>query len=254
MASGVVVRNDDESASLLDDDDDDMWSPILFTGGMSPPPPPLHEKATKTPAGHAVMRLIRSPFAAVFRMTTRGRPTATTSDARPPPEARRRPSLEQLLTLEQAAPPSPQPSRHPHRKSIPAADTVKEEKRAHREPLCPSKTTTRSTAVAVGGGDGERRRAVPVVKLDACGRRAMSAKKLVVVLESLRAPCSGDAAVSVVGRTVMAKAKGPNGKVASAAGAGRSPGAGKTTELFYSRPIPMGRRCRVQHLEESPYK
>jgi hypothetical protein len=24
-------------------------------------------------------------------------------------------------------------------------------------------------------------------------------------------------------------------------------------ELFYDRPIPLGRRCRVQHLEETPY-
>uniref|UniRef100_A0ACD5ZYC5 Uncharacterized protein n=1 Tax=Avena sativa TaxID=4498 RepID=A0ACD5ZYC5_AVESA len=30
-------------------------------------------------------------------------------------------------------------------------------------------------------------------------------------------------------------------------------GAPDKAELFYDRPIPLGRRCRVQHLEETPY-
>jgi len=65
----------------------------------------------------------------------------------------------------------------------------------------------------------------------------------VVVFESLRA-CSRRAPGIT---SVAMPSKGPNGKVAAAGG--RAPG-----ELFYYRPIPMGRRCRVQHLEESPYK
>uniref|UniRef100_A0A0D9XZ27 Uncharacterized protein n=1 Tax=Leersia perrieri TaxID=77586 RepID=A0A0D9XZ27_9ORYZ len=34
---------------------------------------------------------------------------------------------------------------------------------------------------------------------------------------------------------------------------GRGGAGGERSELFYQRPIPLGRRCRVQHLEEGAY-
>ncbi|CAO2180271.1 unnamed protein product [Urochloa humidicola] len=264
----VVVRNDDEDASLLDDGGGGGGgSPVLLAAGVSPPrrpppspSPPLHGKqATR----NAVMRCIRSPLAAVLRMTSTckrtddaispsdKRPTKNTAARKAAVERRRREptgrrtSLEQLLRME-AAP----PSRRPDHKSKPAltsellsttcAAAVKE-KRAHEPPLSPYKI--HSTVAAVVSNDERQHATVAVpddaVKLDAAaGGRRTSAERLVVVLASLRA-CS---------RSPGRMPKGPNGKVAAA---GRAPG---KAELFYYRPIPMGRRCRVQHLEESPYK
>ncbi|CAO2192925.1 unnamed protein product [Urochloa humidicola] len=263
----VVVRNDDEAASLLDDGGGGGGSPVLLAAGVSPrrppppsPSPPLRGKATTR---NAVMRCIRSPIAAVLRMTSTCKsaddaispsdkqPSKNTATGAVTAERRRREattsrtSLEQLLKME-AAPP---PSRRPDRKSKPAPPSVLvstcaaavKEKRANDQPLSPYKT--HSTVTAVVSDDERRHAAVAVpddaVKLDAAvGGRRTSAERLVVVLASLRA-CS---------RSPGRMPKGPNGKVAAA---GRAPG---KAELFYYRPIPMGRRCRVQHLEESPYK
>ncbi|RLN21985.1 uncharacterized protein C2845_PM07G06540 [Panicum miliaceum] len=251
MAS-VVVRNDDESASLLDDDDG--GSPVSAAGAS--PPPPLPGKAMRRPR-HAVMRLIRSPFAAALRMTTCAREAAigTSEEERPSNggdtagvERRRgegrRPSLEQLLRME-AAPP------HPDRKSehdtpAPSHDVVTtvQQKRAQERPHPPSKG--HSTVVVVSGDDERRHAAAApavITKSDdgGAGRRQTSTKRLVVVFASLR-QCSRASGISAA-----MTSKGPKGKVAAAGG--RGPG-----ELFYYRPIPMGRRCRVQHLEETPYK
>lgn len=267
MAPGVVVvpNGGGESASLLDDD----GSPVLFAAGVSHPPP-LHGKATtRTPPGHAFTRLIRSPFAAVLRMTTCADSTDAISPSVEQPktskktaagavvverrrEAKRRPSLEQLIRMETTAPPLTPP--RPSRKSKPdtttsgvaTRTTVKEKRRAH-EPSPPPKGKSHHT-VAVVSDDGRRHgAAAAAVKSNAAGdRQAASAKKLVVVLESLRA-CSRAPGVAVG----MPTTKGLNRKKVSAAG-GCVPG-GKA-ELFYYRPIPMGRRCRVQHLEETPYK
>ncbi|RLM91286.1 uncharacterized protein C2845_PM08G09870 [Panicum miliaceum] len=254
MASVVVVRNDDESASLLDDDDDG-GSPV--SGGVSPPP--LPGKAMRRPR-HAVMSLIRSPFAAVLRMTTCGRDAAiSTGDEQPSNGgdtagverrrgARRRPSLEQLLRMEAAPPPPPRPDRTSEQHTTaPSHDVVTtcttvQQKRA-QAPLSPSKG--HHTVVVVSDDDDDERHAaaVPAVKPDAAGRRPTNAKRLVVVFASLR-QCSRASGISVA-----MPSKDPNGKVAAAGG--RAPG---KAELFYYRPIPMGRRCRVQHLEESPYK
>ncbi|RCV23909.1 hypothetical protein SETIT_5G042700v2 [Setaria italica] len=248
MASGVVVRNDDESASLLDDD----GSPVLLAGVSTPPPPPkLHGKATRTPR-HAVMRLICSPFAAVLRMTTCADTDAISPSVEQPSkktaagavverrEARRRPSLEQLIRMETAPLPLPPPSR-PGRRRKPdttsevSIRTTAKEKHA-QELFSPPKS------LVVSVSDDERRAAaVPAVKSDADDRRT-NAKRLVVVFESLRA-CSRAPGIGLGMPT-----KGLSRKVA---GAGCAPG---KAELFYCRPIPMGRRCRVQHLEESPYK
>ncbi|CAL4964186.1 unnamed protein product [Urochloa decumbens] len=266
----VVVRNDDEAASLLDDGGGG-GCPVLLAGVSRrrpppppSPPPPIHGKQA---ARNAVMRCIRSPLAAVLWMTStckRADDAISPSDNKQPiskntvatgaavaerrREAARRTSLEQLLRMEGAPPPpSPSPSR-PDRKSKPAADTTApshkvsstcavavKEKRKREPPLSPYNKIHSST-VAVVSGDERRHAAAAVpdaVKLDADGGgRRTNAERLVVVLASLRA-CSRSPGMP----------KGSNGKVAAA---------GKA-ELFYYRPIPMGRRCRVQHLEESPY-
>ncbi|CAL4950462.1 unnamed protein product [Urochloa decumbens] len=260
----VVVRNDDEAASLLDDGGGG-GCPVLLAGVSRrrpppppSPPPPLHGKQATRNA--VIMRCIRSPFAAVLRMTSTCKSAddaISPSDNKQPSKntaagaavaerrreaTRRRTSLEQLLMMEGAPPPSP--SRRPDRKSKPADTTAPshkvstcaatEEKRT-REPVSPYKIHSSTVAVV---SDDERRHAAAVpdaVKLDAAGGggRRTNAERLVVVLASLRA-CSRSPGMP----------KCSNGKVAAA---------GKA-ELFYYRPIPMGRRCRVQHLEESPYK
>lgn len=269
MASGVVVvRNDDDSASLLVDE----WSPAAVAAAASSPYPSrrlLHAgkaAATRRPTtttadrSHDVKRFICSPFAAVFRTMSCARDAAVSvSDQQPTNgtagagvERRRReamkkrPSLEQLLRMEATPPPAAASARPDQRKGgkprqapppsydqVISSRAVKVKHQKRQEPL-PSPEGPFMAAVS-GDDDGERRTATVPVKLEAGSGRHMNAKRLVVVLESLRA-CSRAPRIN------------DEGKVA----AGRAPGPGKA-ELFYHRPIPMGRRCRVQHLEESPY-
>jgi hypothetical protein len=63
----------------------------------------------------------------------------------------------------------------------------------------------------------------------------MNLERLVLVLAALRARSRA--------------LKGSYGRLA-----GRHPGVdADKAEMFYDRPIPLGRRCRLQHLEETPY-
>ncbi|CAD6231941.1 unnamed protein product [Miscanthus lutarioriparius] len=271
------MASNDDSASLLVDE----WSPpavtpargssplrwLLHGGKQATTTRPVTTTTTTATRSHDVKRFICSPFAAVFRAMSCARDAAIrTCDEQQPSSnngtagvvaelrqeaaRRRRPSLEQLLRMEARMPP-PASSRPDHqqrklvvgkpREAAAAAPyevisscAVKGNK--EQEPLFPS---PQSHFVAAVSDDGERRRRTTVVpvKLEAGtgggpGRQT-NAKRLVVVFASLRA-CSRAPRIN-------------DGKVAAA---GRAPG---KAELFYYRPIPMGRRCRVQHLEESPY-
>ncbi|CAD6341057.1 unnamed protein product [Miscanthus lutarioriparius] len=271
------MASNDDSASLLVDE----WSPPAVTParGSSPLRRLLHggKQATTTrPAttttttatrSHDVKRFICSPFVAVFRAMSCARDAAIpTCDEQQPGSnngtagvaaerrreaaKRRRPSLEQLLRMEARAPP-PASARPDHqqrklvvgkpREAAPAApyeviSSCAMKGNKEQEPLFP--TAPQSHFVAAVSDDGERRRRTTIVpvKLEAGAGgpgRQTNAKWLVVVFASLRA-CSRAPRIN-------------DGKVAVA---GRASG---KAELFYYRPIPMGRRCRVQHLEESPY-
>jgi hypothetical protein len=270
------MASNDDSASLLVDE----WSPAAVTParGSSALRRLLHggkqattRPATTTTRSHDVKRFLCSPFAAVFRAMSCARDAAVrTCDEQQPGSnngtgggvvaerrreaaRRRRPSLEQLLRMEARAPP-PASARPDHQQRklvvgkpreaaaaapyevISSCAAVKGNK--EQEPLFPS--APQSHFVAAVSDDGERRRRTTIVpvKLEAGAGgpgRQTNAKRLVVVFASLRA-CSRAPRIN-------------DGKVAAA---GRAPG---KAELFYYyyRPIPMGRRCRVQHLEESPY-
>ncbi|XP_062232494.1 uncharacterized protein LOC133929727 [Phragmites australis] len=251
------ILRDDESASLF------QQFPL---SAASSPSPLLHGKAMRRPTTrrHVVIRFIRSPFTAIFRMTCA---RANTSDEQPSNnkagEVRgeaRRPSLEELLRMEAS-------SSRPEHKS--PQDTAPYEvsccwkenaivafgftDNAHmsctgeeeQEPLFLSKNNH------VVSKDEQQTAIVPV-ELDVGrqvvpgGSAAMPSptvkihvKRLVVVFASLWAFLR---ALSID----IAPSKGPYSELAGSRAAGK-------VELFYQRPIPMGRRCRVQHLEESPY-
>ncbi|KAJ1255028.1 hypothetical protein BS78_03G119200 [Paspalum vaginatum] len=232
MAS-AVVRND-EVSSLLDGDE---WSPPVPVPAARLPPSPatpsrLHGKAAATRPERAVTGFMCSPFAAIFRTCARASAISTSdeqqpssngaagAERRPRRGARRRPSLEQLLRMEAPPPPSLSPARPAWRGKGPSPALVKEEE----EPF---------SYIIVAPDEEEHAAAVPAAaELEPAGGRQSNAKRLVVVVfASLRA-CSRPPRIN-------------------SGAASRAPG---KAELFYYRPIPMGRRCRVQHLEESPYK
>jgi hypothetical protein len=266
------MASNDDSASLLVDYG---WSPAAAAPARSSPLRRLLHggKATTRPAGaaaaaaattttttrsHDVKRFICSPFAAVFRAMSCARDSAvSTCDGQRSSNAtagvaerlrearKRRPSLEQLLRMEAPPPASARRPDHHRKLGKPREAVAPYEviissgavKGKEQEPLFPSPQSRFVAAVSDDADDAERRRRTTIVpvKLEpgGPGRRQTNAKRLVVVFASLRA-CSWAPRIN-------------DGKVA----AGRAPG--NKADLFYYRPIPMGRRCRVQHLEESPY-
>ncbi|XP_037460447.1 uncharacterized protein LOC119331396 [Triticum dicoccoides] len=232
-------------------------SPPL-SGASSPSPllpAPNHAKARF--AGrrrHAVVRLICSPFAAVFGTACSAGAAANDVD-----RATRRPSLEELLRMEASSsdlldvkqPNEPAEMVDPYdddddgswKKSAIVVFDLSEggdknrriEDENDEAPLAVSED--QHGAMTCPGDVKE-----PAEELDAGGammspKALVNVGRLVVVLSSLGARSRA--------------LKGSYGRLA----AGRRVGGANDgkAELFYDRPIPLGRRCRVQHLEESPY-
>ncbi|KAL6643214.1 hypothetical protein ACP70R_021395 [Stipagrostis hirtigluma subsp. patula] len=282
-SSNNVLRRDDEAASLFD-------QPPLSAGSAPSPAPLLHgkeatERMPPATRRHAVMRSICSPVAAVFRRMTcvhaagsgddddrRGNDETCRSERG---EARtRRPSLEELLRMEAPA------SRPEHESSPP------DESPAYEAPCGEAES-----AVVVFGfagdnlscameeeGDEEEEDEMPLAVSE--NRHVVSDEEQLqataaivpVELDLQRRPVAPDDGRAGLSRTVQMRVQRVVLILASVrrtrsralrgdAGASKalyrklaagSRGAGKA-ELFYHRPISMGRRCRVQHLEDSPY-
>ncbi|KAE8798165.1 hypothetical protein D1007_26642 [Hordeum vulgare] len=240
---------------------DGAASPFGF--GTSPPlsaasspwpllPAPNHAKTRS--AGrrrHAVVRLICSPFVAVF-----GTACSAGAAAHDVDQATRRPSLEELLRMEASS-----------------SDLVDLERPKEPAEMVDAYDdddddySWKESAIVVfdlsEGGDKSRRDkdeaplAVsedqhgainvkePAQELDAgAGGGAMLSPKALVNVEKL----------VVVLASLGARSRALKGSYGRLAAGRRVGGAddGKA-ELFYDRPIPLGRRCRVQHLHESPY-
>ncbi|KAF7106680.1 hypothetical protein CFC21_107398 [Triticum aestivum] len=205
---------------------------------------------------NAVVRLICSPFAAVF-----GTACSAGAAAHDVDRATRRPSLEELLRMEASS--SDLLDVKQPKEPAEMVDTYDDDD---------DEDSWKQSAIVVFdlGKDGDKSRPIiddekidaplavsedphgaitcpgdekePEEELDAGGgggamlspKALVNVERLVVVLASLGARSRA--------------LKGSYGRLA----AGRRVDDGKA-ELFYDRPIPLGRRCRVQHLEESPY-
>ncbi|KAM3195415.1 hypothetical protein ACQJBY_071501 [Aegilops geniculata] len=244
-------------------------SPSPFGFGPSPPlsgessPSPLlpAPNAAKTRFGgrrrHAVVRLICSPFAAVFGTACSAGAAANDVD-----RATRRPSLEELLRME-ASSSDPLDVKQPHdpaeladpydddgswkRSAIVVFDLGKDSNKSR--PIIEDENDEAPLAVSEDQhgaitcpGDVKE----PAEELDAGagGGGAMLSPKALVNVERL--------VVVLASLGARSRAlKGSYGRLAAGRRVGG--GGGDKAELFYDRPIPLGRRCRVQHLEESPY-
>ncbi|KAL6883277.1 hypothetical protein ACP4OV_010691 [Aristida adscensionis] len=276
-----VVRDDDDSASLF------QRSP-LPAAGSSPSPLHVHGVEAKKRAPSAtrrriVVRSICSPIAAIFRMTCVRAVGSSANDQLPSSEktceverggdqARRRPSLEELLRREAAAAACEVSSGKVEESAVvvlgfAAGDSVMSCTKDEEEEEEEEEEEARLAAVsknrhAVSGQQKQTAVVVPVeldlqrpvAALDVDdddddGRAGLSRtvqarfERVVLVLASLRA-----------GSRAPRIGAGPSkGRLYWKLAAGGSRAGGGKAELFYHRPISMGRRCRVQHLEESPY-
>jgi hypothetical protein len=233
------VRRDDESASSLFD-----RSPL--SAGSSASPLLLGKAPAKTmPTArmHVIVRFICAPFPNVFSMKC-ARASSSDDELINSDKAgmkrggeARRPSLQELIRMEEA---SPSYSGH---KSIPQDMAVSCCLKEHAIVVlglsddstsisCALKEEPLSISKSPGTGDEERHMAIvpasPTVPISASPRRRALLQALTLRLD-------------IIGRT-----KGRYRKLDGSCAVSKP-------ELFYQRPIPMGRRCRVQHLEESPY-
>lgn len=233
-------------------------SPPL-SGASSPSPLLLPANAKRSSAGRrgrVIVRLICSPFAAVFR-TASPRASATANENQAP----KRPSLEDLLRMEASSNLDPkQPNEADMADQFDDSswkesaivvfqfgeddDTSREEDEGEVPPLAISKDQH-----AAIPGDEQQTAIVPAEKFGlggpvvglGAGAAVLSptvpinVEKLVIVLAALRARSRA--------------LKGSYGRLAGR----HAGGAADKAELFYDRPIPLGRRCRVKHLEETPY-
>ncbi|KQJ98379.1 uncharacterized protein LOC100834325 [Brachypodium distachyon] len=227
---------------------------------------------------HVIVKLICSPFAAVFRTTCSPRAhsigddddlTSGAGDEQEGQAARRRPRLEELLKMESASSDPEELIKKPT-ELVPADmdDSWKESAIVVFEAFGDEKDDTsrttgeeeeeeeeeddqleyalppgRQMAIVRPAGLGVSQTAV------GGGAALMNVKRLVLLLEAMRA------------RSMALKVKaGSSSSYWRLSGPGPGPGgraADKKADqlLFYDRPIPLGRRCRVQHLQEtSPYQ
>uniref|UniRef100_A0ACD5ZYS3 Uncharacterized protein n=1 Tax=Avena sativa TaxID=4498 RepID=A0ACD5ZYS3_AVESA len=223
--------------------------------GASSPSPLLipAANAKRSTAGrrrHAIVRLICSPFAAVFT-TACTRASATPNDN----QATKRPSLEDLLRMEA---PSNLDLKHPDEPDM--ADPFDD-------------SSWKESAIVVfdfGEGDdtsGAEDEAPPLaISRDQHATVPRNEQQTVIVRADefdpvggpVAGPGTGAAVLMNVERRVLVLAalrarsralKGSYGRLAGR----HAGGVADKAELFYDRPIPLGRRCRVQHLEETPY-
>ncbi|KAM3207487.1 hypothetical protein ACQJBY_062629 [Aegilops geniculata] len=237
-------------------------SPAL-SGASSPSPLLPVSNATKMRSAgkrrHAVVRLICSPFAAVFGTACSAGAAANDVD-----RATRRPSLEELLRME-ASSSDLLDAKQPHEPAE-MVDPYDDDD---------DDGSWKQSAIVVfdlsEGGDknrrieGEKDKAPLAVSEDQHGAITCPGDEKETAEELDAGAGGGGAMLSpkalvnverlvVVLASLGARSRALKGSYGRLAAGRRVGGAGDgKAELFYDRPIPLGRRCRVQHLEESPY-
>ncbi|KAK3157319.1 hypothetical protein QOZ80_2AG0119280 [Eleusine coracana subsp. coracana] len=234
-----------ELASLFD------WSPL--SAGSSPSPLLLGKatKKTRTARRNVVVRFICTPFTPFFRMKCA---RASSSNDRTEVERgeARRPSLEDLLRMEVLSLSCPENEESPHdtvscclnEHAIVVFGITSDPKSTMDEDQEPLSRSKRHGAVIT---DDERQTAIVSVNVVDLGLKvAPSAGGSSTASPSVPISASLPRAILQALRIEMGRTKGRYRKLAGSRGAVKA-------ELFYQRPIPLGRRCRVQHLEESPY-
>lgn len=226
------AHRDHESASL--------------SAGSSPLP--LLRKAAKTltPRRHIAARFVCAPFTAVFCMKCA---RATSSDdvaindkagsGMELGQARRRPRLEELLRMEEASTTS---SYMEHKTQDTVSCCLRDE---HTIVVFGIASDPRISCTTQHRQDQtlpelKNHGATAIVPIDVDLGSSATASPAVPISASL--PWAFWQAL----RLDMGRAKRRYGKLAG----NRDP---VKAELFYQRPILLGRRCRVQHLDESPY-
>ncbi|CAM0877817.1 unnamed protein product [Alopecurus aequalis] len=212
----------------------------------SPSPLLLPGNAKKGGRRHAIARLIRSPFAAVFRTAASARASATPKDNQ---VATKRPSLEDLLRMEAPSNLDPEQPNEADKADDPGwkqsaivvfefgedgntSRTEDEEEEEAKVPPLAIPGNEKQTAILPAEEFGLGH---PAAGLGAGAPTVlMNVERLVLVLAARSRAL-----------------KGSYGRVAGRQAGGAA--ADKAESLFYDRPIPLGRRCRVKHLQETPY-
>ncbi|KAF0888517.1 hypothetical protein E2562_014737 [Oryza meyeriana var. granulata] len=214
---------------------------VLLSGNSSPSL--LHPAMSKR---QAILKLIWSPITAVFR-TKHCAATASNlivvkaggeitgsghDDAIVTKKARS--SLEDLLKIEASSNPDTKAADEPEPHMAPLKSSSKESELQIVVALPENSTAAGRPPASLGGG---------AVLLGARTVRVKVNRLVVLVPAALRARSR---AARTIDAALPTKRGGSYWRIA-----GRG-GAGDKSEHFYQRPIPLGRRCRVQHLE-GPY-
>ena len=235
-------------------------SPPL-SAASSPSPLLLPANAKRSSAGrrrHAIVRLICSPFAAVFKPACARAASASADDN----QAMRRPSLEDLLRMEASSNLDPKQPNEPdmddkfdgstswNESAIVVFDFVEDDDTNRNEgeedeTEVPPLAISKDEHAAIHGNEHQTA-IVPAEEFGLGGPvagfgagAAMMSPTVLMNVERL---------VLVLAARSRAL-KGSYGRLAGR----QASGAADKAEFFYDRPIPLGRRCRVKHLEETPY-
>lgn len=241
LSSNVI--EDNESASLFGPSPLSVSSPSRLL--------PANAERRPTTRRHVIRRLICSPFTALLR-TTSARASACDHQASNVKAGEaRRPSLEELLRMESSSNPElkAEPGMAPYdswkESAIVVFDFAENDMSRAEEAVAPLAISKDQNVVP----DDEQRTAILPVEFDVGQSAAlgggdvlsltlrMNVNRFLLILAALRERS----------RRHVGRSKGSYWRLA-----GRR-ATDKAELLFYHRPIPLGRRCRVQHLEESPY-